>query len=306
MEPGDTVELAYVLPDLLVVDVIRDMAQRHGLIVNTDDNSQTVSFDRFERMPTRPFVDWSDKVNLLDVHEVNFSEVVDGYFKVNRWAYQESSEDDTALFSYDQENEIPLGAGEFEIDSDWLDNDGTIYTSIYKASAMQSPWLGSSRLYIPEIRRYDELGEAKFAPEARILYVLPDSLISEVGLGIYSKITIDGTDYTNIAYAFFYLINSGGDIQEIEDSLSYGTVAGIQSNQVGLIEKNYSQIERILNTGRGFEVSFLLSEYEFSGLDFSQPIYLDAGLAKGLFFIDEVSGYEGANVPCQASLIQIS
>jgi hypothetical protein len=306
MEPGDTVELAYVLPDLLVVDVIRDMAQRHGLIVNTDDNSQTVSFDRFERMPTRHFVDWSDKVNLLDVHEVNFSEVVDGYFKVNRWAYQESSEDDTALFSYDQENEIPLGAGEFEIDSDWLDNEGTIYTSIYKASAMQSPWLGGSRLYVPEIRRYDDLGEEKFAPEARILYVLPDSPVSEVGLGILTKITIDGTDYTNIAYAFFYLINSGGDIQEIEDSLSYGTVAGIQSNQVGLIEKNYSQIERILNTGRGFEVSFLLSEYEFSGLDFSQPIYLDAGLAKGLFFIDEVSGYEGATVPCQASLIQIS
>jgi hypothetical protein len=306
MAPGDTVELGYVLPDMQVIDIIRDMAQAHGLIVNTDDYTQTVSFDRFERMPFRPFVDWSDKVSLLDVHEVNFDGVIDGYFKVNGWAYSGSSEDDIELFSYDQENENPLGFGSFEIDSDWLDEEGTIFTSPFKACRMHSPWLGGSRLYVPEIRRYNDVGEAEFDPGARALYVLPGVAINSVGLGVITKITIDGTDYTDIAYPFFYLINSGNDIQEIEDSLSYGPVSGIQSNQRSLLEKNYKQISNILNTGRGFNVSRLLSEYEFSNLDFSQPVYLDVGLAKGLFFVDEVSGYEGASTPCIALLIQIS
>ena len=306
MAPGDTVELGYVLPDMLVLDVIRDMAQQHGLIVDTDDYTQTVTLERFELMPFRPAVDWSGKVSLLDVHDVLFDELANGYFRVNIWKYRDSDEDDTELYAYDQENPDPLGQGEFYIDTDWADEEGVIYTSSFKATRMHSPWLGGSRLYVPEIRRFNADGEAAFDPGARVLYVLPNVDIDDISLGTISQIEFEGVLRENIAYGFFYLINSGSGIDNIEDSMSYGTVAGIQSNQRGLLATNYSQLERILNQGRVYRVAMLLSEYEFLNLDFSQPVYLDVGLAKGLFFVDEVTGYEGSNVPCEVTLIQIS
>ena len=305
MREGDTVELAYVMPDIQVLDIVRDMVQRHGLIVSTNDYTQTVSFDRFELMPKKDAADWSDKVSVSGVHRLNFTEANSSYARVNLWKYKSSSEDDESLYEYDTENSQPLGQGQIEIQNEFLKDEKTLYQSVFKATVMTDPFGNNAGLYVPEIVRYGYGQAEEFSPGARILYVLPNALISDLTLSIISIANISGTFVSNIAYAYFYKFGSGSDYDYMTDMLSYGSID--QPNVIGetLISSNYRELSNILNNGKSVEVSVQLREHEFASIDFSAPVYINSGFINGYFFINEIENYQGGNKLCNVKLIEI-
>lgn len=305
MSPGDLVETSYVMPDIQVLDVVRDMVQQYGLIVSTNDYTQTVHFDRFELMPKKTSIDWSSKVNIADVHRLDFTTAVSDYSKVNLWKYAESSEDDGDLFEYDSDNTTPLGQGQIEIDNEFLSEQSVLHESIFKATAMVSPWDNNAGLWIPQIQRYGYGQAEEFEPGARVLYVIPDALISDLTLSSFSQANISGTFVDNIAYAYFYKKGTGSDYDNLTDMLSYGEVN--EPNVIGetLIYQNYRELNKILNGAKSVEISVQLREDEFVNIDFSVPIFIDAGFIRGLFFIDEIEDYRGGVNPCRVKLIEV-
>lgn len=305
MAPGDLVEMAYVMPDINVLDIVRDMVQQYGLIVSTNDYTQTVNFDRFELMPKKASIDWSSKVNIADVHRLDFTDAVSDYSRVNLWKYAESNEDDGELFEYDSDNTKPLGQGQIEIENDFLSDESILHESIFKATAMVSPWDNNAGLWIPQIQRYGYGQATEFEPGARILYVIPDALLSDLTLSSFSQANISGTFVNNIAYAYFYKKGTGSDYDNLVDMLSYGEVN--EPNVIGetLISQNYRELNKILNGAKSVEVSIQLREDEFVNIDFSVPIFIDAGFIRGLFFIDEIEDYRGGLVPCRVKLIAV-
>lgn len=305
MAEGDTVEMGYILPDIQILDLIKDMVQRHGLIVGVEDYTQTVTFDRFEKMTTKDAVDWSDKIDISRVHTIDFSVVTESYSKSNILQYAEPDEDDTELTEYGENNTLPLGAGTIEIANDWVSKESTLYQSIYKATAMRRPTSSVVPLHLPYLRRYNADDELAFAPGARVLYVIPNADISELTLSIQTSINWNGGTVDNVTYAFSYKKKSGGIYDNLTDSLLYGSINEANISGVGLIETNYTALQRILNGSILVEVSMQLREHEFANLDFSVPVYIDAGFVKGYWFIDEILDYEGGMKPCRARLIRL-
>lgn len=305
MSPGDLVETSYVMPDIQVLDVVRDMVQQYGLIVSTNDYTQTVHFDRLELMPKKESIDWSSKVNIADVHRLDFTTAVSDYSKVNLWKYAESSEDDGDLFEYDSDNTTPLGQGQIEIDNEFLSEQSVLHESIFKATAMVSPWDNNAGLWIPQIQRYGYGQAEEFEPGARVLYVIPNALISDLTLSSFSQANISGTFVDNIAYSYFYKKGTGSDYDNLTDMLSYGEVN--EPNVIGetLIYQNYRELNKILNGAKSVEISVQLREDEFVNIDFSVPIFIDAGFIRGLFFIDEIEDYRGGVNPCRVKLIEV-
>lgn len=306
MEEGDLVDIAYSMPDLQVLDVIRDMIQRHGLIITVDDVTQTVNFDRFEKMLTKTAENWSQKVDISKVHALDFTTVTENYAKSNIFKYKDSESDDGALYEYDSENSQALGEGKIEIDNDFLQEENEQHTSIFKATQMTMPFNATIGLYIPEILRLDENLEPAYEPEARILYVVPDLLIDDITLTIVSSLNFEGSLITEIAYGYFYKYISQGAIRNVDDSLCFGDINNQLVEYENLIDKNYRGLKRILNEGKMIEISVQLRDHEFTALDFSTPKYIKAGFIEGLFFLDEVTEFEGDNNTCKATLIKIS
>lgn len=307
MAEGDTVEVSYNMPEIEIVDLVRDMVQRNGLVVTTNDYTQTVNFDRFELITTKEANDWTDKVSISGTHELLFQDVTEGYAKRNIFRYADPGEDDTQLNEYDSNNTEPIGQGTIEVDSDYLGEAQEIHISPFKAAIMTDPFQAGTGLYIPYLRRYNDTGlTVEYNPGPRILYVIPNAAIADVTLSTLDQIQIGGVLRDNIAYSFFYKRATGSDYDFLTDSLSYGTINEPNVIESTLIAENYRELTRILNNGKSVELKVQLREDEFVNLDFSNPVLINSGAFRGYFLIDEIKDYRGANELCSVKLIEIA
>lgn len=303
--PGGNVTLANNLPDIDQADFVKDMIVRHGLLAIADQYSRTVTFEPFDKIVNNQnsAQDLSDYVNVLNETNIDFTRIINDYGKKSRFLYADPNEDDSYLANYNDTYSIPYGGGQLIIDNDFIESIKDIYQSPFEATyqigAFPSVIFGDVQIpYIPRIS-YD--GSDTLRTGARILLVVQNTSISDFAEG-RSTVSIDGTVYTETAFAYFNkpLLNSSLD--NIDVCLAYDLPEVYPQSGVGLLQSNYNNWLNILNNPRYIEVGVKLFPHQFETIDLSLPIYLNGEKIKGYFMLDQIIYRDGSDV---LRLIQI-
>ena len=135
-----------------------------------------------------------------------------------------------------------------------------------------------------------------------IASVIPDYLVSNFSNN--STINVSGTNYTNIAYAYFLKPNSGFPVDEMRESVAFGKPFGFTN--ITLLEKNYGVNEAMFNNPTTVKTIMYLPENVYKNLDFSRPVRLKTKDFNMKFFISKDQGYIGSEYPCEMELIKLS
>ena len=283
------------LPDLDQADFIKDVIVRHGALVTVDPFSQTIYLNSTEQVLKQgeTATDWSDRVDLNGISNINFTEIVTKYGKKSFFKYAAPSEDDEYVKSYNDGRELGLGDGKLDIDNDFIEGERTIYTSIFSPTLQIESAIDEffdDSYYIPYIPRVSYDGSQTLRANPRILYVVQNTEVSDF-TKVSSIIEIDGTNYTQTAFAYFAKPRLNSDLDFLNETLAYDT-PDINSPDDGLLTKNYAGWLRILLDPNYVRLSVKLWEHEFSNVDLTNLVEIQNTEIQGLFLIDQVE-YSG-------------
>ena len=290
--PGNNVTLHNNLPDIDQAKFIKDIIIRHGALVTVDQYTSTITLNSMEKVldQSEDLEDWSDRVNLLSTSEIDFTKIVNRYGKKSYFKYADAKDDDSYLTEYNDGRELALGDGKLEIDNDFIQDTTDIYTSIFTPTltieAIIFPPLSVS-YFLPYIPRVSYDGSESLQANPRILLVIPNTDVADFAPNA-SSVEIDGTGYTETAFAFFAkpLLNS--DLDHINESLAYDTPSDLNNIDEGLLAKNYATWLKILQSPRYVTLGLKLWEYQFKNVDLSQLIQIRTDEIQGYFIIDEI------------------
>ena len=308
IQPGGIVTLSNNLPNISQLDFVKDMIIRENLIITTNVITGTVYFTRFDDLYANmgSAVDWSDKVDLGDRLDIGFSEVVSAYARNNYFKYQDPEDDDYDLVDYQDNNNYPLGHGTFTIVNDFLPEDQEYYTSPFGATLNADSVDGGVNTFkLGYIPRFDYSASARFEANPRILYVARDVSTDDINTTGSGVIFIDGTSYSETAYAWFSKSRLNSDVDDHDENLSFDLPTFNGAFGTSLLSRNYSNLLRILNKPRYVEIGVRLWAHEYRNLDFTIPIYIHAGDLQGYFYVDAIEEYEGDRTPAIAKLVQL-
>lgn len=122
----------------------------------------------------------------------------------------------------------------------------------------------------------------------------------------YAFININGTQESNMAFAYFFKHYQGGlTIDNYRQGLSFGQIVGEGYYQDTLLETYYRDFETLLIDPVKAIGTFYLPASVFAALDFTRPVRLKHGKANGLFYLNKVSGYKAKHLPCIIELIKL-
>lgn len=293
---GGTVTLSNNLPDIDQAEFIKDIALRHGALLTTDDYTQTLYFNSFENIVNAldEAEDWSERVNMIGVSEIDFTQIVNNYGRKSYFKYSPPGNDDDELLGYNDGRQIAYGDGRLDIDNDFIQGERDIYTSPFTATTQIEAFQGQAfgGVFMPYIPRRDYSGADTLRPNPRLLIVIQDVDIEDFngddGASISSVQINGGTIYTETAFSYFSKKRFNSDLDFITDTLSYDTPEDINSGDEGLLTKNYAAWLRILQNPRYIILSMKLWAHEFEFMDLSKPIYINNPEIQGYFMIDEV------------------
>ena len=296
--PGGNVTLSNNLPNIDQGAFIKDMMLRHGLLAIPDQYARTVSFEPFDKVLNNAnnAQNLSDYVNVLTAQSIDFSKVVRDYGKKSRFYYADPNDDDNELTEYNNTETIKYGAGELEIENDFIESVKDIYTSpfgaTYQGLAIDNLSGNMSIPYIPRIS-YD--GSDTLRTKPRLLLVVQDTLVTDFST-FSGVVRIDGTSYTNTAFSYFSkpLYNSGLD--NITESLAFDIPNITAKMGNGLLDRWYIDWLAILNKPRFVELGVKLFSHQFETLDLSLPVYVDSKNIKGYFLIDQIVYRDGSDL----------
>lgn len=143
---GSYIAIPQALPDLKQSDLLKDTAQKFGLIFQVNNVTKVVSIRRFseviDNIPNA--LDWSDKVDYSEKPELKFDS---GYARRNRCIY---SEDETVIKPAGTDSDIL-------IDNDNLEAEKELFESPFAASEQVLRFNGES---IANIKLFTDLGGA--------------------------------------------------------------------------------------------------------------------------------------------------
>lgn len=310
------VTLNEILPEISQLDLVKDMIVSNNLIVESDPSGGWVRFTKFDQvydnMPDA--VDWSERVDLISMRTIDFTEALSGFGVKNYFRYQEEGEDDIYLTAYAKEHDLPYGDGILTVSNDFLENEREVYESPFSATFMTDgiqnaigtvplahiPYWGEDPQAIPgtPIAGYLE-------SSARILYVIPNAAVSDFALGGAGNVKVESTFYDDCAYGYFSKQITNSDVDRYTDNLAYEQPDVAAPAGSDILGEQYSNLSRILNKPRMIEIGVRLWPHEFRDLDFTKPVYIHSGNLQGYFYIDEIDEYEGSRIPAIARLIQL-
>jgi nucleosome binding factor SPN SPT16 subunit len=94
-------------------------------------------------------------------------------------------------------------------------------------------------------------------------------------------------------YAYFHpTVN----INDYIESLSYGLLGLIDLGQTTMIETYLDYIVSVIENRQLVKFSMKLSDTDLDSLDYSQPIYIQAGEYTGQYFLNKIDGYDGRSL----------
>ncbi len=320
--PGGAVTIENNLPDIAQEDYITDVLIRYGLIIHTDSRTKTVYLNQFEnlagKLPAAP--DWSGYIS--PDFRLDYTTAVQQYAQNTLFGYAESSEKDIPTDVYKGENRYPLGWGGMSVDNEFLPGQQTYYVSPFApSSTVQYRAIPTSAAYyLTYIPHYitgedAELDEPDDTP--RLVIVVRGADVDGfkadtlgLPLGEVSITDEDGVLHTTstIPWAWFskgYMQAQNDSLNDFTDSLAFAPQQLTGTQEIGILAESYQLLQAAINRGEVYSVYARLPIYLFSGLDFSQPIYLRYGEVVGYFFIVAVSEFQAGEF-AQLQLLKIA
>lgn len=264
---GQAVQCERIFPDISQKDLLKDTLQRFGIICQTDNTNQTVSFASFRDIVKNIPVakDWTAKC--VNVGKNNS-------FKLGDYGQQNN-------MLYKQDDAIPDGYADdvIKVDNKNLPASVDLFTSQF-APSLNTAYAGG---YVAQIRKIEEDATSDEFTVGTQPRVLVDYKLNLFTTGSNASITF--TDGTNnriindvISAPYFYKLNG-------EFSLMWKDM----DSQKGLRTIYYKELERILKQTKLVTRFFILTPLDIAELDLLVPIYLEQDNA--YFYINKINNW---------------
>jgi hypothetical protein len=292
-----TLPMSSTLPDMEQEHFLKTIFNQFGTVFVSDNISKTVHLNKFDDIKSNIYkaIDWTSKLDKSRDVEIDYTELVSNYNKVNTFGYSENKD---AAFGNQSSVVKPFsGDGSFVIDNDFLSKEGEVFKSDFVSSDQTTAF--SNRINLMLIPRYAQSGEvdsiADYDPLPRCAIVASDDSVSELFAESETSINVVGettgtANSTTIPYAYFDTSLTGvTDIDNINQSLSFGDNLPVKTH-ANLLETYYKDYISILNNPRRVTAYFLLNERDINNLDFLIPVYL-GGELNNYFYINKISDY---------------
>lgn len=126
----------------------------------------------------------------------------------------------------------------------------------------------------------------------------------------YSRLSdffLHENQYSNVAYAFFNLINIGQPINEMyKQGLSFGNIESPLSYQRSLVDTYWGVVSRVLNDPAKIQGIGHVPRLTFNRITPLRPIRIKTEQTNNLYYLNRMSGYKDSYLPCEIDLIKLS
>ena len=309
-------DITDVLPEINQSKFVQDVMFRFGSISQYDAANRTLSIDKFDIIEDNKVkgIDFTKKVDLSKGIDIDFTKLLQKYFKTT---YIKYLEDDKDLYNIlnKQIFKTGLGDGEINIDNDNLSSEGTIYQSVF--SATSQIWTFNNNFYFPTMSLFSGSGEPNDL-KPRLLVNSGKIPVTQFNKGGYDRIVLDGNDYFDVGYAFFAKerIEESGvtdlGLNSNLDTLSFQHYGDNGDNAKGsaymgntLLDKYYNLQNSILNTPIFLSINLNLNDLDIESIDFLVPIWIETQVDSGWYYINEISQYKGDGSTTKINLVKI-
>lgn len=267
---GNVFPIANNLPDMLQTQFVKFVAQKYGVIFQTNSFTKTIEFKRFkgiyDNIPIAK--DWSSKLHINE--------------KINPPEIQYHS-DFAQINTLQWDNDLALGVledtgtGTINVSDETLPKEKVLVKLPFSATEMVKRLIDRD---VPIIKML-EYGASKNSPKPRCLIIKKGNFSL-----IYHDGTTSTTVTTDIPLCYFQL-----------DTEAFGL--GFDKS---LIADNYTEFSFFLDKYKKVTAEYLLDENDIYELDFFIPIY--DNYFKHYFFISKVSNFV-AGKPTKVELIKM-
>jgi hypothetical protein len=279
---GQMVQCERIFPDLGQKDLLKDTLQRFGIICQTDNTSETISFNSFGDIVNNiPIAkDWSNKC-LNQGKQVAFQ--LGNYAQVNYLQYQTD------------ENILPLkyGWSQIRIADQTLPANATLFESPYGPS-LNHPYYGGTVAQIEMIDTTTSSNNFSIGVEPRIL--IDQKLnINSIGKTVTFTDNLGNNRIINdvISTPYFYK----PDAPDL--NANYGQPSLMFDD---LRKKYYPELEKILTQTKMVVRYILLTPRDILELDLLIPVYLQQDSA--YYYINKIDSWRKGQ-PTKVELVKL-
>ena len=306
------------IPEINQAKFMQDVMFRFGCISQFDSINRTLYIDKFdtiERNKTKG-LDFTKKVDLSKDINIDFTKLLQKYFKTTYIKYVEDDKDLTSILNK-RIFQLGLGDGEINIDNDNLSDEGTIYESPFASTTQywSFPFSGgfdTSNFYIPSMSLFNGSGDVNEL-KPRLLVNAGNIPIEQINKNGYTNITFNGNNESTVGYAFFTkeILEDVGvtdkGLNSNLDTLSFQHYEGNGSAYIGntLLEKYYNLQSKILNAPIFLSIYLKLDDLDIEKIDFLTPIWIETQVDSGYYYINEISQYKGDGSTTKVNLVKI-
>jgi len=313
-----TYDITNAIPEINQAKFMQDVMFRFGCISQFDSINRTLYIDKFdtiERNKTKG-LDFTNKVDLSKDINIDFTKLLQKYFKTTYIKYVEDDKDLTSILNK-RIFEIGLGDGEINIDNDNLSDEGTIYESPFASTTQSwtfpySDGFDTSNFYLPVMSLFNGNGDVNEL-KPRIFVNGGNIPIAQINKNGYTSITFNGNNESTVGYAFFTkeILEDVGvtdkGLNSNLDTLSFQHYEGKGSAYIGntLLEKYYNLQSKILNAPIFLSIYLKLDDLDIEKIDFLTPIWIETQVDSGYYYINEISQYKGDGSTTKVNLVKI-
>jgi len=305
------------IPEINQAKFAQDVMFRFGCISQFDAINRTLYIDKFDTIERNKSkgIDFTKKVDLSKDINIDFTKLLQKYFKTTYIKYAEDDKDLISVFNR-KRFAIGLGDGKIEIDNDNLSDEGNIYESPFAATSQywSFPYGGgvaTSTFYLPKMSLFNASGEPNEL-KPRIFVNAGNLPINDINKS-YGTIFFNGVNEPTVGYAYFakILLEEGTtanlNLNSNLDTLSFQHYEGEGNGFWGntLLDKYYSLQNKILNTPIFLSINLKLDDLDIEKIDFLTPIWIETQIDSGYYYINEISQYKGDGSTTKVNLVKI-
>lgn len=121
-----------------------------------------------------------------------------------------------------------------------------------------------------------------------------------------TEYTLENTNYTSFAYAYFNLLNTGQEVNEVfKQSLTFGAVQNPLFYQRTLLESYWSNFDNMLNDPVKLKAIGYVPKNVFLSLTPLNPVFIKTQESSNLYYLNKIFGYKNSYKACEIELIKL-
>lgn len=328
---GSTMELAYNLPQIRQIDLIRHCVQMFNWLVEVDFDTRQVYIDTWKDFYPQQYqkaenhIDITRKLDLSAERKPRVMYVDDNIPQIYAFAYADNNRLYVSDFNDNNRGRWLFGDGQYDTGNDFIPEPEEVTDLPYIATMIEKSYqFGSSYLFVPSaVLDSDTVQTVTAGPPFMLIYggnINVDSASDDT----YSEIQIDdGTVHGRSDIPLCYFVkpsfanaNPAAPLADaFKVNLSFSLPEGLQRinnvltdwNGRGLVDEFYDPQLRHYNDLRVVEIFTNLKGSDISQLTLRKPVYINFEGFTGYYIRQEIENYNGAlNESTKETLIKIT